>query len=80
MTTISEFIERIKQELSLFGNGKNIKIELSERMFYKAISLIQHLLRDKENEPYRNIEHSLKWKRFEIDINDKHFIFIKGKK
>ena len=79
MTTISEFIEVINRELARFGTGKKIKMELSERMFYKVIKFLQQMLKDKENEPYRNIESSPKWKRFEVDINDKHFIFTKGR-
>lgn len=80
MTTVNELLELIKKELVAYGKGRVIRIELSNIMFYKAIKLIQFCVRDKEDEPYRNIEHSDKWKRFEVDINNKHFVFTKEKK
>ena len=77
MVTLNDLINRIKKEVDTYSRSKSVKIEVSTEMFYKTIKLIQHMLRDKEDEPYRNVELSDKWKRFEVDINNKHFIFIK---
>ena len=79
MTSISDFIEVISKELNRFGTPKSIKIELSETMFFKVIKFLQQMLKDKEDEPYRNVEISDKWKKFEVDINEKHFVFIRKK-
>lgn len=68
--TIKELLIFIKLELARHTHERHrVIIELDKVMFFKLIRFIQFCIKDKQNEPFRNIDPDPNCKMFQVRIN-----------